>query len=370
MKPIFNRLLSGILSVAVTLSAVPIISAHAEESPEIYPYTLFAASYNEGAITINADNTCVNGNIAANGTIVSSGNFNVNGTKTENADEPMIIIFDKIDNQYFVDTAVDEHEDNYVLEETNIQVNIPTEVQGEALLSGNINITTAFKALDDISLSGDVENTDNSVIFSQYGNIVMDSQNVNLNGLVYAPNGYVDITAQNLNMNSVVIIADSIVINCPNLNANYSSNVAEFVGTTSEKEPDTGKFIILSGNYNDEDETIDMMWFTNTAANSYEIYSSDDGDDYSLVDTIEDTYYQYDITDDFDIKYFKVTATDEEGSVVESDPFSVVSTEDGYSIHMNDNDGDGLQNSLEKIYGTDPENPDTDGDNLLTDLKC
>ena len=35
MKPIFNRLLSGILSVAVTLSAVPIISAHAEESPEI-----------------------------------------------------------------------------------------------------------------------------------------------------------------------------------------------------------------------------------------------------------------------------------------------------------------------------------------------
>lgn len=364
MKPIFNRLVSGILSVAVTLSAVPIISAHAEESPEMYPYTLFAASYNEGAITINADNTCVNGNIAANGTIVSSGNFNVNGTKTENADEPMIIIFDKIDNQYFVDTAVDEHEDNYVLEETNIQVNIPTEVQGEALLSGNINITTAFKALDDISLSGDVENTDNSVIFSQYGNIVMDSQNVNLNGLVYAPNGYVDITAQNLNMNSVVIIADSIVINCPNLNANYSSNVAEFVGTTSEKEPDTGKFIILSGNYNDEDETIDMMWFTNTAANSYEIYSSDDGDDYSLVDTIEDTYYQYDITDDFDIKYFKVTATDEEGSVVESDPFSVVSTEDGYSIHMNDNDGDGLQNSLEKIYGTDPENPDTDGDNL------
>ena len=56
MKPIFNRLLSGILSVAVTLSAVPIISAHAEESPEMYPYTLFAASYNEGAITGSAIN--------------------------------------------------------------------------------------------------------------------------------------------------------------------------------------------------------------------------------------------------------------------------------------------------------------------------
>ena len=39
--------------------------------------------------------------MAANGTIVSSGNININGTKTENADEAMIFIFDKIDSKYF-----------------------------------------------------------------------------------------------------------------------------------------------------------------------------------------------------------------------------------------------------------------------------
>lgn len=42
-----------------------------------YPYTIFAESDENGAITINADNFCINGNIATNGTIVSSGNMNI-----------------------------------------------------------------------------------------------------------------------------------------------------------------------------------------------------------------------------------------------------------------------------------------------------
>lgn len=41
-------------------------------------------------------------------------------------------------------------------------------------------------------------------------------------------------TVFNLNLNNVVIIADSIVLDCPNVNANYSTNAAEFVGTVSE----------------------------------------------------------------------------------------------------------------------------------------
>lgn len=38
----------------------------------------------------------------------------------------------------------------------------------------------------------------------------------------------------NLNLNNVVIIADSITFDCPSVNANYSSNAADFVGTVSE----------------------------------------------------------------------------------------------------------------------------------------
>ena len=95
---------------------------------------------------------------------------------------------------------------------------------GDAALTGNININTALKAFEDITLNGEVKNTNDSVIFSKYGDIVIDSTNVNLNGLVYAPFGSVEVKAMNLNLNNVVIIADSITFDCPSVNANYSSN--------------------------------------------------------------------------------------------------------------------------------------------------
>ena len=135
MKPIIKRLLSGVLSSTMTISAIPIVSAHADESAESYPYTMFAASNDDGAITINADNFCVNGNVATNGTIVSSGNMNINGTKTESADESMIFIFDKIDTKYFSVPNVEEHTEDYTIDELNININVPTEVQGEATLT-------------------------------------------------------------------------------------------------------------------------------------------------------------------------------------------------------------------------------------------
>ena len=215
-----KRLLSGIVAAAIATSMLPTLPAVAETG-EKYPYTLFAGSSAEGAITVNAGNFCINGNVATNGTIVSSGNMNVNGTKTENAGFDMIYIFDKIDTKYFSGNNVEEHTEDCFLDELNININTPTEVLGEAELTGNININTALKAFEDVTLNGEVKNTNDSVIYSKYGDIVIDSTNVNLNGLVYAPFGSVEVKAMNLNLNNVVIIADSIVLDCPNVNANY-----------------------------------------------------------------------------------------------------------------------------------------------------
>ena len=64
----FKRILSGIMSVAMAATLLPSLPAVAEDAAEKYPYTMFAASDTEGAITINANNFCVNGNIATNGT--------------------------------------------------------------------------------------------------------------------------------------------------------------------------------------------------------------------------------------------------------------------------------------------------------------
>lgn len=84
---------------------------------------MFAASDIEGAITINANNFCMNGNIATNGTIASSGNMNVNGTKTENAGEEMIYILKKLNYSYFSGDNVETYADDYSFEDMNININ-------------------------------------------------------------------------------------------------------------------------------------------------------------------------------------------------------------------------------------------------------
>ena len=350
----FKRLLSGMLSAVIAVSAVPIVSVHAEESTEPYPYTLFAASSDEGAITVNAGNFCVNGNVATNGTIVSSGNMNVNGTRTESAEESMIFIFDKIDNQYFSASNVDEHDADYTLDELNININVPTEVQGEATLTGNININNALKALEDVNLYGEVKNTNDSVIFSKYGDIVIDSQNVNLNGLVYAPFGSVTINAQNLNLNNVVIIAESIVLTCPNVNANNSSNASSFVGTVSEPLDipyDEWQYM------KDENENDFPDFFENL--NNWNLLIDTDGD--HLPNALE-WYFETDsdnIDTDGDMldDYYEIFT-------LMTDPTKVDTDDNGVSDFDEDMDGDNVSNGIEYKFGTNPEIRDTDRDNL------
>lgn len=344
---------------------LPTLPAMAEETTEKYPYTLFAGSSEEGAITVNAGNFCVNGNVATNGTIVSSGNMNINGTKTENANVEMIYIPKKLDYAYFIGDNVDFYSDDYSYEEMNININIPMDVHGELELTGNINLNTGIKALEDVNLNGEVKNTNNSVICSETGDIVIDSTNVNLNGLVYAPYGDVEITAQNLNLNNVIIIADTITFNCPSVNANYSSSMAELMGT----ESDIIVKLYAFGAYNTEVGTIIIEWNSNYKDSIYEIWVSDDNIEYNSVSLVSDsTTYAYTITEEFEKKYFKVSLETNYGEIAESIPFVVNKSDYGYIASLIDSDSDGLVDVYEDKIGTDANEPDTDSD-TLTDLQ-
>ena len=354
MKSKFKRILSGILSTATALSAIPIASAKAEESISSYPYTMFASSYDEGAITVNAGNFCVNGNIATNGTIVSSGNLNINGTSEDDTDESMIYIFDKIDNQYFTASNVDAHDEDYILDELNININVPTEVQGEAALTGNININNALKALKDINLYGEVENTNNSVIFSKYGDVIIDSQNANLNGLIYAPFGNVIINAQNLNLNNVVIIAEKIELTCPNVNANISSIASSFVGTVSDPLDlpyDEWQYM------NDENEN-DFPDFIEDFNNWYLLKDTDND---KLPDCIEESVNSnpnvMDTDDDNLDDYYEVMVTYTNPSDVDTDDNLIDDCNEDF-------DDDGLTNLQEYLLNTSPWHSDSDKDTL------
>ena len=356
-----KRLISGVIAAAMAAAMLPVIPAMAEDTVEKYPYTMFAGSNEDGAITVNAGNFCVNGNVATNGTISASGNMNNNGAKKEKANEEMIYIFKKLNYTYFTGENVDVYPDDYIYKEMNININDPMDVKGDLELTGNINLSTGIKALDNVMLNGEVKNTNNSAICSETGDIIIDSQNVNLNGLVYAPYGDVEITAQNLNLNNVIIIADTITFNCPSVNANYSSSMAELVGTESDIDVELYAF----GKYNEEARSIDIEWYTNYTNSDYEVLISDDNVSYSSVATVTGaTTYQYLITEDFETRYFKVSLTTNYGEVIESVPFVVTKTEDGYSVDFLDSDGDGLADFFEVMLGTDPNKIDTDDDGL------
>ena len=371
-----KRLISGFVAAATAITVFPAHFAMAEEVGR-YPYTLFAASSEEGAITVNAGNFCVNGNVATNGTLASSGNMNINGTKTENAGLDMIYVFDKIDSRYFSGTNVDEHSEDYTLDEINININEPTEVYGEAELTGNININTALKAFEDITLNGEVKNTNDSVIFSKYGDIVIDSTNVNLNGLVYAPFGSVKVKAMNLNLNNVVIIADSIVFDCPNVNANYSTNAADFVGTISEPlniPKDEWQYM--------KDENGNGLPDFFEDFDNWEKLADTDGD--GLPDSIEE--YLGSDSNNIDTDgdglgdYYEVFVTYTDPTMADTDENGVSDADEDFdednltnfeefinktNPYIDDMDNDGLSDGDEiKVYGTDPLVADTDGDEL------
>lgn len=357
----FKRLLSGVLSAVMAFSAVPIVSANAEESTEPYPYTIFAASSDEGAITVNAGNFCVNGNVATNGTIASSGNININGTRTENANEEMIYILKKLNYSYFNGDNVEVYVEDYSFEDLNININNPMDVYGSLELTGNINLNSGIKAYEDVTINGEVKNTNEAVICSETGDIIIETTNVNFSGLIYAPYGDIIIDTDNLNLNNVVIIGQTITLDCSSINANYSRNTAELVGTDS----DVDVVLYAMGEYNNETNSIDIEWYTNYSNSSYEIWISDDNENYNSVSAVSgiDTY-QYLITEDIEKKYFKISLTTNYGEYIESIPFVVTKAEEGYYVDYLDSDDDGLPDVFEFTIGTDVNNSDTDDDGL------
>lgn len=141
------------------------------------------------------------------------------------------------------------------------------DVNGTLELTGNINLNSGIKAVEDVTINGEVKNTNNSVICSETGDINIETSNVNFSGLIYAPYGDINIDTDNLNLNNVIIIGQTITIDCPSINANYSNSMAELVGTESDIEVELYAF----GEYNSDANSIDMEWYTNykTAAMRY-----------------------------------------------------------------------------------------------------
>ena len=365
-----KRGLSALLSVVMTMSILPALPASALENDEPFPYTLFAGSEEDGAITINADNVCLNGSIVTNGSIETTAtNFNVNGQRIEHAQQSMVYAFGKLDDAYFDSDTVLTYESDYTVEDVNISLNTPIVSTGNISLNGNINLNTQLKAEEDILVSGDSCNANNAALISHHGDIYIESTNFGFAGLIYAPYGDIVIDSSSLNLNNVVVIGQTITIDAPNLNVNHNPSAANVIGTISEDpddhHDDADNYFYAVGAYNAETSMIDIAWSGSDVPATVDVLTSIDGETYSVVAAVTDaTTYAYPVGNDFVSTYFKVSYTDTNGNAIESIPFQAIVTEDGITIDYPDSDDDGIADILESILGTDPYLIDTDDDGL------
>ena len=371
-RRIIKRLISGVSALALSVGLLGSIPASADDSTVGYKYTLFAYSSEEGAISSSAANFCVNGNIATNGTISAGQNFNVNGEKKEHANEAMPEISKAINEKFFAENVYVKAE-NYAKNETNIEVKVPTDVKGKTELKGNIQLSAGLKAMGDITLSGNVLNKNSTVLFSEKGNIVINTENANLTGLIYAPKGNITIESKNLNLNRVVMIANKITLNSPNININGNTEMARFVqesidknGSSSgndEPEPEENPVIYAYGEYNEETKSVDIEWYSNVTG-EFAVLESINGTDYTIVSKVsDDTKYSIKVTSDFIKKYYKVSII-KDNKTIASIPFSIVNANGKYSTELLDTDTDGLADLYEEMLGTNKNVIDSDKDGL------
>lgn len=232
-----RRQIAGMMALIIMVSSLlgNAVGMTAYAATGEYPYMMFASSGEEGAITLTTNNVGINGNVATNGSIVtSSQNVNINGIRTENLGNPeayigMPDIGEALEAAYFSANTEVLSED-YALEDTNININTPLEGEGSIELTGNITLNAGVMAESDLVFNGEVKNTGDVVIYSATGDVVIESTNVNVNGLIYAPHGEIRINSMNLNMNNVILIAEKITIEANGINGGKNQAMAAFIG--------------------------------------------------------------------------------------------------------------------------------------------
>ncbi|MBQ8730413.1 MAG: hypothetical protein IJY81_04420, partial [Lachnospiraceae bacterium] len=324
LKKTCKKLIALILCTAIFVTSIPYTKAYANEETAKYPYVMYASSKQEGAIALNADYVCVNGDIATKGTIIKGTNGNYNGIITENSDSNMLYIQDKLNDRYF---SSQEKKDSLNLQERYA------------------NINEDIGTYNDITLKGDNLNANNVILYSERGDIYIDMDNMSFTGLIYAPCGNVEIEAQNVNLNSVIIIAKTITINATCINVNYNNNIAGIVG-------------IVPDLHDTDDDGL------------YDVYEDLFATDVKSKDTDNDGLSDY--------QEIFITNTDELVSCsqaigvldgeYDADGDELTALEEvtyGVAWDKADTDEDGLTDYEEiKIYNSNPLNQDTDGDGL------
>ncbi len=132
---------------------------------------------------------------------------------------------------------------------------------------------------------------------------------------------------------------------------------------SSEEVEFFDKLIISAyGKYTAETNTIDVFWISTIPNGIFEILTSENNLEYTVIGNITDTD-NYSVPTNSVQKYIKIkqTANDQ---AEESEAFAVIKTADGYTIDYIDTDNDGLYDYIEEAVGSEKSLSDTDSDGL------
>ena len=248
------------------------------------------------------------------------------------------------------------------------------DISWNATLNGNSNINAAIKADGDISILGEVSNSNNAVLYSEFGDVIINTDNVNFSGLIYAPNGDIKIDAEYVNLNSVVIIGQTINIDCPNnVNANMNYSLARYISdasrSTEEEEPTIEEpeddTLYAWAKYKKKTNSIIINWQEDDSS-VYNVYLK--GDEPQLLGEVSDvTEFTFEIDPEnaLDEYVFAAEKTDIYGNTIVSNDVIVRRNEKGtYKFIDTDSNEDGLEDLTEVNLGTDRFDPDSDEDDL------
>ena len=147
-------------------------------------------------------------------------------------------------------------------------------------------------------------------------------------------------------------------------NVSLTSVIIDGASDTPEIPDEPHEHIILCFGEYIKDENAIVIYWNSTDEGTVSLYEREtEGEWTKITEVSDENSYKYAIAEDFQTKQIKAVQETKDGTI-ESEPFTVTFSDGEYICTLPDDDNDGLFNIIEEIYGTDPENPDTDGDGL------
>ena len=390
-----KKIFAGLLCLIMMMTLIPGNFVFGEETaPENdylgvarkSQYVLYASS-KENGIQLNGKNYVINGNVHSNsdvaayldkldvrgklettGKVINYNNGVTQYIKKENAPERVLID----PSAYIVDSLganAKVYENWTSLSDSTLENTEPIQAKSGLQFSASViklknTIMSNGNMLVNASETFVSPENEEVLLYSANGDIQVSAQNVEINGIIYAPNGTVQIGGTNVKINGM-IIAKKIQIGANNkliINQNLNLKNAEAFKYYNDELQ-----IYSEAEYDDTTETINVNWESTFDEGKYEVYSSTDNKNFTLLGTVTGaSTYAYKTNGSTNDIYFKVKQTLNNGFTKESNTVKMVYDvyKCQYVFEDTDIDSERLTDTYEFFLETDMNNVDTDGDDL------